>query len=145
MLLSPLTSYDDGMSIQPDMIGLVVEDLAASARFYRLLGLPVPDAAPGEDYVEVITPNGYRISWNSVTMVRSFDPSWHAPMGGNRISLAFKCSSPDEVDAVHAQIVQAGFASHKAPWDAFWGQRYATVLDPDGNTVDLFAAGAKQA
>jgi uncharacterized glyoxalase superfamily protein PhnB len=27
-----------------------------------------------------------------------------------------------------------------APWDAFWGQRYATVLDPDGNSVDLFAA-----
>jgi hypothetical protein len=23
--------------------------------------------------------------------------------------------------------------------DAFWGQRYATVLDPDGNPVDLFA------
>ncbi|MCZ6462364.1 MAG: glyoxalase, partial [Actinobacteria bacterium] len=23
--------------------------------------------------------------------------------------------------------------------DAFWGQRYATVLDPDGNAIDLFA------
>lgn len=128
------------MSIQPDMIGLVVESLAASARFYRLLDLPVPDAAPGDGYVEVITPNGYRISWNSVSMVRGFDPEWRAPNGSNRVSLAFKCGSPDEVDAVHARIVQAGFASHKAPWDAFWGQRYATVLDPDGNTVDLFAA-----
>ena len=29
---------------------------------------------------------------------------------------------------------------HHEPWDAFWGQRYATVLDPDGNSVDLFAA-----
>jgi uncharacterized glyoxalase superfamily protein PhnB len=27
----------------------------------------------------------------------------------------------------------------RSPFDAFWGQRYATVLDPDGNTVDLFA------
>ncbi|MGB5655838.1 MAG: glyoxalase, partial [Acidimicrobiia bacterium] len=27
----------------------------------------------------------------------------------------------------------------RAPFDAFWGQRYATVLDPDGNGVDLFA------
>ena len=25
------------------------------------------------------------------------------------------------------------------PFDAFWGQRYATVHDPDGNPVDLFA------
>jgi uncharacterized glyoxalase superfamily protein PhnB len=24
------------------------------------------------------------------------------------------------------------------PWDAFWGQRYAVVHDPDGNGVDLF-------
>ena len=29
--------------------------------------------------------------------------------------------------------------SHLEPMDAFWGQRYATVLDPDGNSVDLFA------
>jgi hypothetical protein len=25
------------------------------------------------------------------------------------------------------------------PWDAFCGQRYAEVEDPDGNVVDLFA------
>ncbi len=25
------------------------------------------------------------------------------------------------------------------PFDAFWGMRYATVLDPDDNGVDLFA------
>ena len=28
---------------------------------------------------------------------------------------------------------------HKEPWDAFWGQRYASVKDPDGNQIDLFA------
>jgi uncharacterized glyoxalase superfamily protein PhnB len=26
-----------------------------------------------------------------------------------------------------------------APYDAPWGQRYATVADPDGYRVDLFA------
>ncbi|MEC4019520.1 VOC family protein, partial [Streptomyces sp. H27-D2] len=36
--------------------------------------------------------------------------------------------------------VAAGYTGHKQPWDAFWGQRYASVQDPDGNTVDLFAA-----
>ena len=29
---------------------------------------------------------------------------------------------------------------NKQPWNAFWGQRYAQVADPDGNLVDLFAA-----
>jgi uncharacterized glyoxalase superfamily protein PhnB len=32
----------------------------------------------------------------------------------------------------------------KAPWDAFWGQRYAFLQDPDGNRVDLFAPLAKE-
>jgi len=32
----------------------------------------------------------------------------------------------------HSKLVGAGRQSHVAPFDAFWGQRYATVLDPDG-------------
>jgi catechol 2,3-dioxygenase-like lactoylglutathione lyase family enzyme len=128
------------MSIQPDMVGLVVNDLASSLRFYQLLGLAFPDMPPDAGYVEVITPNGYRISLNTVAIVQGFDPEWRAPTDNNRISLAFKCGSPAEVGATYARVLQAGHASHKAPWDAFWGQRYAVVLDPDGNTADLFAA-----
>jgi len=26
----------------------------------------------------------------------------------------------------------------KEPWDAFWGQRYALVEDPDGAHVSIF-------
>jgi uncharacterized glyoxalase superfamily protein PhnB len=126
------------MGIHVDMIGLVVSDIAASLRFYRLLGLDVPADSGGEPYVDVITPNGYRISWNSVEMVRELDPDWEEPRG-QRMSLAFKCSSAGEVDAVFATIVAAGYTGHKAPWDAFWGQRYAVVVDPDGNKVDIFA------
>ena len=46
---------------------------------------------------------------------------------------------PAEVDSVYAGLVGAGYDGHKEPWDAFWGQRYATVHDPDGIGVDLFA------
>ena len=55
-------------------------------------------------------------------------------------SLELDCGDPATVDATHDELVAAGSRSHLAPWDAFWGQRYATVLDPDGNAVDLFAA-----
>jgi hypothetical protein len=27
-----------------------------------------------------------------------------------------------------------------APWDAYWGQRYALLGDPDGVRVNLYAA-----
>jgi uncharacterized glyoxalase superfamily protein PhnB len=40
---------------------------------------------------------------------------------------------------MYDRVVAAGHHGKTAPWDAFWGQRYATVLDPDGNQVDLFA------
>ena len=44
------------------------------------------------------------------------------------------------MDAKHAELTAAGHRSALAPFDAPWGQRYATVLDPDGNSVDLYAA-----
>jgi catechol 2,3-dioxygenase-like lactoylglutathione lyase family enzyme len=126
------------MPIKPDMVGYVVRDMAATLRFYRLLGLDIPAGVEAEPFVEVITPNGYRLSWNTEAMVLGIDPEWVEPVGA-RVSVAFKCDTPAEVDSVYYRLVEAGYASRKAPWDAFWGQRYATVMDPDGNTVDLFA------
>ncbi len=71
-------------------------------------------------------------------LVKGFVDDWVEPRG-QRVGLAFRCATPAEVDAAHARIVAAGFRSAKTPWDAFWGQRYAQVYDPDGNRVDLFA------
>ncbi|HEU5347591.1 MAG TPA: VOC family protein [Ktedonobacterales bacterium] len=128
------------MTVHPDMVGMVVRDIAASLRFYRLLELVVPDGFEEEPHVEVITPNGYRIAWDTVEMMKGIYPDFVENPVGQRISLAFKCDSPAEVDALHERIVAAGYTSYKAPWDAFWGQRYAVVVDPDGNHVEIFAA-----
>lgn len=121
----------------PDMVGYVVKDMAKTLAFYRLLGLAIPEGVEGEDYVEVITPNGYRLSWNTETMTKQMYPHWDG--GSGRIAVAFKCDSPAEVDELYANVTHAGYASEKEPYDAFWGQRYAVVIDPDGNSVDLFA------
>ena len=37
-------------------------------------------------------------------------------------------------------MVAAGHEGHREPWDAVWGQRYASLRDPDGTGVDLYAA-----
>lgn len=126
------------MAIQPDMIGLTVEDMGRALAFYRLLGMTIPEGQEDEPFVEVTTENGYRISWNTVAMVRQIDPTWTAPTG-HRMGLAFKCDSAAEVDATYTKMVGAGYTGHKEPWDAFWGQRYAVVVDPDSNLIDLFA------
>lgn len=122
------------------MIGLVVRDVGASLKFYRTLGLPVPEGKESEPYVDFITSNGYRISWNSAEMVKQIDPTWTEPSGGAGIELAFKCDSPAHVDETYNKLISARYHGHKAPWDAFWGQRYAIVADPDGNHISLFAA-----
>ena len=103
------------MTIQPDMIGLTVRDMAASLAFYRLLGLAVPTGVESEAYVEVITPNGYRISWNSLEMIKGIEPDWVEPVG-QRMGLAFKCDSPAEVDAVFARLAAAGHPARHQPW-----------------------------
>jgi catechol 2,3-dioxygenase-like lactoylglutathione lyase family enzyme len=114
-------------------IGIVTHDVAESARFYRTLGLEVPEPPAGDDHFEITLPDGLRLMWDTVALMRQIDPGWAEPTG-QRMTLAFEC----DTDAVHARLVEAGFTSKLVPWDAFWGQRYAQVLDPDGNTVDLF-------
>ena len=71
-------------------------------------------------------------------VVRSFRPDWTRETG-NQLGLAFECATPAEVDEVYARAVAAGFHGEKEPWDAFWGQRYAQLQDPDGIGVDLYA------
>ena len=119
-----------------DAIGIVSKDLRASVAFYRLLGVAFPD--PDGDHLEATLPNGLRLMLDDLKLIKTLDKEWTEPKG-HRMNLAFVCASPAEVDALHAKVTAAGYASKTAPWDAFWGQRYAQVVDPDGNVVDLFA------
>ena len=118
-------------------IGITVSDMARSIRFYRLLGLDVPET-PDEGHVDAFLPKGVRFMLDSEEVIRSFMPEW-SRKNGNQISIALECSSPAEVDEVYTRVTSAGFEGEKEPWDAFWGQRYALLLDPDGVSVNLYA------
>lgn len=128
------------MTAHLNLVGIVVTDMARSLAFYRSLGLDIPAEADAAPHAEVVVDGGLRLAWDTVEVVRSFDPAWQAPVGGNRVGLAFDCGDPAGVDATYARLVAEGYEGHLPPWDAFWGQRYAVVHDPDGVGVDLFAA-----
>jgi catechol 2,3-dioxygenase-like lactoylglutathione lyase family enzyme len=128
------------MRARLNVIGLVVEDLARSLAFYRRLGLEIPSKAEAQQHVEVTLSGDVRLAWDTTATIRSFTPEWKPPQGDQGISLAFELDSPAAVDAAYTEVVSVGHAGAKEPWDAFWGQRYAVVRDPDGNTVDLYAA-----
>jgi catechol 2,3-dioxygenase-like lactoylglutathione lyase family enzyme len=139
----PTTSlYRTAMSPRFDLVGIVVADVPASLAFYRHLGLDIPPEADTEPHVEVALSGGLRLAWDNQETIRSFDDSWTPPSGGHSVALAFVCDGPADVDATYASLTGAGYAGHRPPWDAFWGQRYAIVLDPDGNHVELFANSA---
>jgi uncharacterized glyoxalase superfamily protein PhnB len=121
-----------------DAIGLTTADMAESCRFYRVLGVDVGEPGADDDHFEATLPSGVRLMWDTEELIRSIEGDWTPPTG-QRVSLAFHCGNAAGVDATYARLVEAGFPSKKDPWDAFWGQRYALVLDPDGNTVSLFA------
>ncbi|HWJ32423.1 MAG TPA: VOC family protein [Gaiellaceae bacterium] len=127
------------MSPQLDAFGIPVRDMARAVPFYRKLGLEFPAGAENEGHVEARVPGGMRYMLDSEDVMRSFDPDWHRPTDGHLVGGAFRCESPEEVDRVYAELLEAGGSTHKEPWDAFWGQRYAQVKDPDGTVVDLYA------
>ena len=128
------------MTPQLNFIGIIVSDMARSLAFYRALGLPLPEGSESEDHVELTLESGLRMGWDTEELIRSFDPEWTKPAGaGGRVGLAFLCTSPAAVNETYARLTDLGYTGVKAPWDAFWGQRYAQVADPDGTTLDLFA------
>jgi catechol 2,3-dioxygenase-like lactoylglutathione lyase family enzyme len=128
---------EKAMTVTLEQVGIAVQDMEVSLRFYRLLGLPVPEGVEHEPHVELDL-GGFRLAWDTVEMLEGVYDGWE-PASGHRIELAFRCDSRDEVDATFNRMTDAGHRGHKAPWDAFWGQRYAIVEDPDGNLISLYA------
>jgi uncharacterized glyoxalase superfamily protein PhnB len=124
-----------------DVIGVIVSDMGEAIDFYQRLGLRFPDNPDpeGHGHVETELPGGLRFTLDTEDSIRSFDPGWSPPEGGQRLGIAFRCESPGDVDRVYRELVDAGAESRRGPWDAFWGQRYAQAKDPDGNVIDLFA------
>lgn len=122
-----------------DAIGMVAQDLPATLAFYRELGLDIPAEADTAPHAEATLAGGLRLMWDTEETVRSFDPDYRREEGQSH-ALAARCDSAAEVDATVARLAGLGHRVVREPWDAAWGQRYATVADPDGRGVDLYAA-----
>lgn len=127
------------MTLRLGFIGIVTRDMAASLAFYRTLGVAIDDGQDGAPHVDGSLPDGTALAFDTIEVIRGFDPSFVPASGGHRIALAFARDTPADVDAAAGALVAAGYPAHVAPFDAPWGQRYATFLDPDGNAIDFFA------
>lgn len=118
-------------------VGVTARNLKKSVAFYSLLGFQFPEFKEDEQHVET-TPNGdAKLMIDSVEMIKEI--LGEDPKPGNHSPFAVQYDSPQELNKVTEKIKESGFTIVKEPWDAFWGQRYAIVEDPDGYKVDLYA------
>lgn len=126
------------LNLNSAVIEIVTKDLPRALDFYRLVGLAVPE--PDGPHVEVALPGGNRLAFDTEEVIIGMHAGWTPPSGPGRVALAFGLDSPADVDALYERLTAAGHPGTLKPFDAPWGQRYATVEDPDGISVDLFAA-----
>lgn len=120
-----------------DAIGIVSSDLQKTVKFYELLGISLVPVG-GDEHLEGSTTSGVRIMVDSIELMKKVNPKFTISQGVG-IVLCFKQKTSENVDALCSSLISSGAEVVKKPWDAFWGQRYCSILDPDGNQIDLFA------
>ena len=128
------------MEIQLSMLGVVVTDMPAALRFYRLVGLEIPAEEDEKPFVLHRMGSGVTIFFDTVFAAR-YDPSRAAPAGGYRSLFEFYLGDDAAVDAKYAEFTGAGYHGRMAP-EQTSGPYAAMVDDPDGNVVLLTSDNA---
>lgn len=104
-------------------VTLHTADMAAAVAFYDDVGLRRLYGGPGADFTSYEVGGGY------VNLQAVADPP---PTRWGRVILHV-----DDVDAMHARMVDRGHTPEFAPRDAQWGERYFHLRDPDGHEVSF--------
>ena len=126
-------------------IDVVCKDMNASLAFYRALGMDIPEEkvwsdANGPQHVDLHFDGGVGFDIDTESLTIGYSPNWAKSAAAGAASvLSFRVDTRDDVDALHDHMVSLGYESHLAPWDAFWGARFAIIVDPDGNHVSLMS------
>ncbi len=115
-------------------VHIFFRDMAATRDFYGRLGL---ELERGEHFARAMLPNGQSFEFGSAALSKGYDPGWREPSGASANALQFRLSSRQAVDDLYAELTGAGYHGALAPFDAYWGSRYAEVDDPNGNIVGL--------
>jgi len=129
-----------------NQINIVGRDLDASIAFYRRLGVDIPEdrvwrTASGAHHAAAAdNPSGTTLDIDSPKFAATWNGGWkgRGDLAG-RVVVGFDVASRDEVDRIYADMLAAGHRGLQAPYDAFWGSRYAVIEDPDGLAIGLMS------
>ncbi len=120
-------------------LNIVVRDMDAAVDFYRRLGIEIPETLPEwQAHHRTADMDGeVDLDFDSTAFTRQWDAGWPASRTGAVIG--FRVATREDVDDLYEELTAAGHVGQQAPYDAFWGARYAIVEDPSGNAVGLMS------
>jgi uncharacterized glyoxalase superfamily protein PhnB len=131
-----------------NQLNIVAGDTEASLRFYRQLGVDIPDNAiwktpSGAHHVTAQAcsrTGGADLDIDSTVFAREWNSGWKGwkELAG-RVVIGFQVPSRADVDATYEKMTTAGYRGLQAPYDAIWGARYAVIEDPDGIAVGIMS------
>ena len=116
-------------------VGVAAADLSRAIAFYELLGFRFPPLEGETQHIEA--EGNVRLMIDDAAFLTELHGE--PPRPGTIAGFAVLFDAPHEVDEAAGRVASAGHTVVTQPYDAPWGQRYATVADPDGFRVDLFA------
>ncbi len=119
-----------------DAIGVVAKDLKETLAFYELLGFDLKQSG-GIDHYEATQENGLRLMIDTEALLKRLGQPEARPASFANFAILWQSSA--ELDTKIKEIKDAGYKVVLEPQDMFWGQRYATIKDPNGNRIDMFA------
>jgi catechol 2,3-dioxygenase-like lactoylglutathione lyase family enzyme len=131
-----------------NQLNIVSGDTAASVAFYRRLGVALPEqnvwrTDTGIHHANAVSadPSGaLHLDLDSVAFARLWNDGWrNRPDLKGRVVVGFGVGARENVNRLHGDMTAAGYWSLQAPYDAFWGARYAVIEDPDGIAVGLMS------
>ncbi len=131
-----------------NQLNLVVRDIDAALAFYKALGLTVQSdggewpPGSGARHVSLENGDGPLLELDNMKMARIWHggrQEWEAGRDTGDTVIGFSLGSREEVDQLYGDLIGAGYLGRQAPYDAFWGARYAIVADPDGHDCGLMS------
>jgi len=129
------------MEIQLTMLGVIVHDMPTALRFYRLLGLEIPDTEDEKRFVLHRMSSGVTIFFDTVFAAHNDPEYFPADGNGYRTLFEFYLGDDAAVDSKYVQLTEAGYHGRIAP-EKTSGPYAAMVDDPDGNVVLLTSDNA---
>ncbi|MHB1606560.1 MAG: VOC family protein [Leptospirales bacterium] len=125
-----------------NQLNIVAGEFDRTLAFYRRLGLDItesPQSPEGIRHAKAKLPDGFLLEFDNQILARFYNAAWRGSGERGRTVIGFALPTREKVDHLYQELLSSGYKGLQSPYDAFWGQRYAIVADPDGNDIGLMS------